>query len=147
MQCKCGCGTETSLAKRTDERYGTIEGQPLDFISGHQNTLRKLPKEEVLKRRRESRKSWRSRNPEHTRVERLKRLGWTKEGIASAKESQGGRCAICREVKELVPDHKHCIPPVPREMLCRACNMAIGILKESPESCEAAARYLRKHSA
>ena len=35
MLCKCGCGTETPLAKRTDPRYGTINGQPLEFVIGH----------------------------------------------------------------------------------------------------------------
>jgi hypothetical protein len=144
MLCKCGCGAETSLAKRTDPRYGTVEGQPLNYVTGHHNTKRKLPVEEAARRLAISRKTWRSRNPNETRKMRLKHMGWTEESIAAAKEAQSECCALCQETKTLVPDHKHSKPPVPRALLCFSCNVAIGMLKDSPERCEAAAAYLRK---
>ena len=144
MLCKCGCGAETGLAKRTDPRYGTVEGQPLNYITGHHNTNRKLPMEEAARRLANSRKLWRSRNPDETRKTRLRRMGWTTESMENAKHEQGNRCAICQEVKALLPDHAHVEPSVPRGLLCHSCNVAIGMFKDSPERCEAAAAYLRK---
>ena len=148
MDCKCGCGAETGLAKRTDPRYGTVEGQPLNYVTGHHNTKRKLPVEEAARRLANSRKLWRSRNPDETRKTRLRRMGWTADSMENAKHEQGNCCAICREPKPLLPDHDHAYttPPAPRGFLCHSCNVAIGMFKDSPERCEAAAQYLRKFS-
>ena len=153
MLCKCGCGIETSLARRTDTRYGTTKGQPLPYALGHHNFLKRLPDEEARQRKRISRKTWASRNPECKRKTRLKAMGWTEDSIANAKHEQGNRCAICNRIEdvlsyesELVPDHKHCNPPVPRGVLCRSCNRSLGFFKDSPELLEAAASYLRKFS-
>ena len=33
--CECVCGEPTPLAKRTDNRFGHVGGQPLRFINGH----------------------------------------------------------------------------------------------------------------
>ena len=144
MTCKCGCGQETGLAKRTDPRYGTVKGQPLNYAMGHHNINRKLPVEEAARRLAESRKKWRSRNPGETRKMRLKSMGWTPERYGNALQEQGNYCAICQELKALLPDHAHTEPPVPRALLCHSCNVAIGMFKDSPERCEAAAAYLRK---
>jgi len=145
MLCKCGCGQETTLAKRTDERYGTTEGEPLEYAVGHHNSTRKLTKEEALARRRESRKNWASRNPGAFRETRLKTMGWSEEKIRQTKEDQEERCAICGEKKELVPDHKHVKPAVPRGLLCHACNVGLGMFKENPDMLEAAATYVRHY--
>ena len=96
--------------------------------------------------------------PEETTKQRSRRAslrsaGWTPESFALAKHEQSNRCAICGETPEikqkeaieaLVPDHKHGKPPVPRALLCPGCNSALGLLKDSPERCEAAAAYLRR---
>jgi hypothetical protein len=37
--CGCGCGQPAPLAKRTDPGRGTVQGEPLRFISGHNATL------------------------------------------------------------------------------------------------------------
>ena len=84
----------------------------------------------------------------------LKKSGWNAQTFAAAKESQGGRCAICGEVPKtlqgcaegLVGDHKHVKPPQPRGLLCNSCNSVLGFAKDSPVICEAAANYLRKYS-
>lgn len=34
--CECGCGGQTSLAKKTMTKYGHVRGQPVRFIPGHQ---------------------------------------------------------------------------------------------------------------
>lgn len=33
--CHCGCGEKTSIAKKTESRYGWIKGQPKRFVKGH----------------------------------------------------------------------------------------------------------------
>lgn len=64
--------------------------------------------------------------------------------------AQSGRCAICGSTEPGGPtataafhvDHCHATGRV-RGLLCRACNTALGLLKESPDLFAAAARYLR----
>jgi hypothetical protein len=70
---------------------------------------------------------------------------------------QGGKCAVCRRDEEMlfnsnrhgvyartsfVVDHDHATGEV-RGILCNDCNRAIGLLGESSQVLEAAARYLR----
>jgi len=33
--CKCGCGTKTRIAPRSQTNIGWLKGQPIDFASGH----------------------------------------------------------------------------------------------------------------
>jgi len=40
--CACGCGTEVSIATRSDSRNGQVKGQPLRYVSGH-NRARRSP--------------------------------------------------------------------------------------------------------
>jgi len=84
----------------------------------------------------------------------LKEAGWTPETFETAKQEQGNRCAICKEIPQqiykdaaevLVPDHKHVKPPIPRALLCVGCNTGLGSFRESPEYLEAAAAYLRHY--
>lgn len=37
--CECGCGQETSIAKRTNTRFGYIKGKPIRFIFNHHPKL------------------------------------------------------------------------------------------------------------
>lgn len=76
---------------------------------------------------------------------------WWDETLAS----QGGGCAICgaedagggskHEKRRLMVDHSHETGKA-RGLLCSACNLAIGSMKDSPERLEKAASYLRKHA-
>jgi hypothetical protein len=129
----------------------------------------RIEKQEELRRRRAKRDAWHLLNPgvlyttqkamtkeerrDYSRKSSLRSAGWTPESFALAKHEQSNRCAICGETPEikqkeaieaLVPDHKHGKPPVPRALLCPGCNSALGLLKDSPERCEAAAAYLRR---
>jgi acyl transferase domain-containing protein len=87
-------------------------------------------------------------HPRAKRTEHLKTKGWTLERYDSALHEQDNCCAICREPFPSVPcaDHKHCIPPVPRALLCGTCNSGLGMFRDQPELLEAAAAYLRKFS-
>lgn len=40
--CGCGCGAKTKLAKRSRPHMGHIAGQPLPFLHGHGNAVRRL---------------------------------------------------------------------------------------------------------
>jgi hypothetical protein len=61
---------------------------------------------------------------------------------------QDGRCAICRELPMgrgkgdmLVIDHCHQSGDV-RGLLCGHCNIAIGLMSDSPDRLRQAAAYL-----
>lgn len=62
---------------------------------------------------------------------------------------QEGKCAICSfapgKVSQLHVDHNH-ITGKPRGLLCRACNIGIGLLCEDIQRLEKAKQYLIKHS-
>lgn len=54
--------------------------------------------------------------------------------------AQGGRCAVCDELKPLVLDHDHVLGE-PRAMLCVPCNAALGLMYESPAKIASLFRY------
>ena len=79
-------------------------------------------------------------------VNRLQRFGLTPEAFQQLIEKQGGRCAICecdlKFVKNSsVVDHCHKTHVI-RGLLCRACNSAIALFKESDRNFERATQYL-----
>lgn len=71
-------------------------------------------------------------------------------------ESQGGVCAICEkpewvkrvnhadQVRELCVDHDH-ETGVVRQLLCAACNKALGYFKDNPDLMRRAALYVENH--
>lgn len=96
-------------------------------------------------------KEWRQRNPEKARlIYRRKNLrdkyGLTIEQWDEIAKAQNYKCAICGTPKNtlknnLAVDHNHTTGEV-RGLLCYACNRGIGLLKDSTEVLESAARYL-----
>lgn len=87
-----------------------------------------------------------------TLLQRFARHGLTLDQYHAMAEAQDFLCALCGE--EPIPnayardgfhiDHHHVTNKV-RGLLCGGCNPGIGFLKDSPEVCELAAVYLRKH--
>jgi hypothetical protein len=72
------------------------------------------------------------------------RYGITKQQYDGLFERQQGKCAICNQKfssRKLDVDHAHTTNLV-RGLLCRACNIMIGLAKERPEIFHAAANYL-----
>ena len=113
---------------------------------------------------REYSKDWARNNPEKTRGyvdlhrksirgkdRRLGKNGWTSAMVEEALVAQNTCCALCggafTGLDKPYADHKHVIPPMPRGLLHRSCNFALGLLQDSPERCELAAAYLRKFNA
>jgi hypothetical protein len=54
---------------------------------------------------------------------------------------QAGRCAICDMKGDLVVDHDHSTGEV-RGLLCSHCNLALGLMKDSPLALTKAIAYL-----
>lgn len=118
---------------------------------------RKRHHKEVLEQKRAHRKNnvehyrklereWSRRNPKRVKNTYLKsRYGIDIEQWSKLFESQEGRCAVCKDRGKLCVDHNHMTGAV-RELLCPRCNAAIGMLRESPKLCDAAKKYLKKHS-
>lgn len=98
----------------------------------------------------EVKQAWLNRNKHKRndicRKSRLRReYGITPEQYQEIYDSQGGRCAICKE--ELVSDkkthldHDHRTKWV-RGILCNNCNCAIGLLKDDVDVLQSAISYL-----
>lgn len=101
-------------------------------------------------------KAYRERNGDRLiELAAATRRGISIEEYHAMIESQGNKCAICKqeekrkssksdEITRLCIDHDHDTGFV-RELLCHDCNTAIGKMKDSPELMLAGADYLLKH--
>ncbi len=74
--------------------------------------------------------------------------GLTNEQYESLLKSQNYMCAICRTHQKdlkmpLHVDHNHTTGKV-RGMLCRDCNLALGLLKDNLFFCKNAVHYLEQ---
>ena len=74
--------------------------------------------------------------------------GITLEKFERMVELQENKCAICEEVFTKVPciDHNHSTGAV-RQLLCKECNLVLGLAKEKPETLVKAAAYLKQFGA
>jgi hypothetical protein len=70
--------------------------------------------------------------------------GLSPEEHEAMKLKQGGRCAICKEVKDLYIDHHH-KTDITRGLICRPCNFALGHIKDSIEIAKRIVEYLEEH--
>lgn len=91
-----------------------------------------------------------ARDPVRFRARNIKRYGVTLAEYDALLAAQDGVCAICKKKCSKHPnlsiDHDHATGKV-RGLLCSACNIGIGSLREDPMIAQAAADYLRKHKA
>ena len=80
---------------------------------------------------------------ERHRRNHLKRTyGLTHEEV-EAMQGAGGRCAVCKTNKATAVDHDHETGRV-RGILCSPCNMALGLVKDSPTIMRNMIRYIEK---
>lgn len=103
---------------------------------------------------RERRKSWRS--PERNSANARKALyGITHEEYKSKCKQQKNRCALCGQKEcrvhyrtgkrqSLSVDHNHETGQI-RELLCRDCNLGLGMFQHCPNLLLKAIKYLKKH--
>lgn len=79
-----------------------------------------------------------------TIVKRCLRRGITPEQLIDMYESQEECCAICHikiEISESAIDHNHKTGEF-RGVLCKTCNRALGMFKDSPKIISSALQYL-----
>lgn len=80
---------------------------------------------------------------------RFRKYGITPSDYQTLEQLQGGRCAICKSLSgwnkssKLVIDHCH-RRGIVRGLLCGRCNIAIGLLQDSPEVIENARFYVER---
>ena len=104
-------------------------------------------------------KAYRKANPEKLRARakvyrackaKSSYHGLTRVEVLARLVAQGGVCSICKATepggKGWPGDHNHDTGRF-RAVLCSNCNLAIGLFKDSPERCRAAAAYLDRHNA
>ena len=95
-----------------------------------------------------TKRSWRQAHPGVDRVYKLKRrFGITQNDFNVLLSSQGGVCAVCGGSTwgHYGPciDHDHETKRV-RGLLCHACNIAAGMVKDSPRIALALVKYLQE---
>jgi hypothetical protein len=80
----------------------------------------------------------------HWQLDIAKRYGITEAEYTALFEKQGGVCAICKKLpqKRLCVDHVHDETKRVRGLLCKSCNMAIGLLKDDPVAVLALYTYI-----
>lgn len=100
-------------------------------------------------------KDWHANNREKSRATakksydknshkwRLATYNLTEEEFDSLVESQDGKCAICKQDRELHIDHCHNLGNV-RGLLCLQCNTALGLFDDDVERLKIAIEYLLK---
>lgn len=65
--------------------------------------------------------------------------------------AQGNKCACCRTDKpggkhnQWMVDHDH-VTGVVRELLCKDCNIVLGLVEDSPEHLQRLIAYVAKHT-
>lgn len=83
--------------------------------------------------------------------QRWRKYGLTHEMFVEMMAAQGNKCAACDASLSALPsgdvhvDHDHETGAV-RGILCRFCNTAIGLLKDSPLRARKLASYLERHA-
>jgi recombination endonuclease VII len=125
------------------------------------------PEEKKARQRAWSAK-WRQNNPEKDRANDLRyqsenkdkikkrsrelhlqrKFGISAEDYNQMLAQQNNVCAICKRPcatgKALAVDHNHETGKV-RALLCKDCNVSIGLMKEDPDLLRTAANYLELH--
>ncbi|MDR8077823.1 hypothetical protein KPA96_19395 [Burkholderia cenocepacia] len=102
---------------------------------------------------REIQRAWNSANRERVtaygRNRSRRRAGFTEDRFAITASLQGRACAICRTPFDSLPskhvhaDHDHSTGEA-RGVLCKNCNLGLGVFKDSPALLSAAINYLAK---
>lgn len=100
---------------------------------------------------------WRARNPgygkrwyrenreKHLAYSRYQKYGILPDRLESMIAEQDGKCAVCSGALDRPQvDHDHVSGAV-RGILCPNCNMALGLLQDSPDVIRSAALYLERH--
>jgi hypothetical protein len=119
----------------------------------YQINYRTINKDKISK----NAKDWRSKNRESYISEfRKRKYGITQEQYLHMLKNQNGVCAICGNletvtdkktglIRSLCVDHDHESGKI-RGLLCSRCNVAIGLIDDSPEKAKKIFEYLSYHT-
>ena len=78
-------------------------------------------------------------------IGRFKRYGITKEIYDQMVLKQDNKCYICEDYKEILYiDHNHITGEI-RKLLCRDCNSALGLIKESKKTINNMKKYIENY--
>jgi hypothetical protein len=142
-------------ARQSAKYYADLEGSRA-YARQQVRELRNKPG--VRERQNQWSRAWRKANPTSSLSSAMKhKYGITLERYNEILQKQGGVCAICGGLNahphrwggvttRLTIDHCHSTGRV-RGLLCGACNVAIGMLKDNPTLVQAALVYLNSHNA
>lgn len=76
----------------------------------------------------------------------MSNYGLSLEEYRAMVAKQKGQCAVCKAVpKKLAVDHCHASDRV-RGLLCRTCNIGLGMFNDSPVKLKQAIKYLKSRS-
>ena len=144
-------------AKETRKKWSAAHP---DEMREYKKTWRALGKEQKRLRVKKCRTKYLSieenrkrRNRATVDSSRKARFGLTREQYDLMVVAQAGCCAVCKmpptikhkgTVVALCVDHDHLTGKI-RGLLCRACNVALGYLRDSAAICSNAVEYLVKH--
>lgn len=101
-----------------------------------------------MKARYHADEAFRAKRRKSGRAAQLRKYGLTQDGYRDMLDAQGGGCAICTKsfrVAIMHVDHCHATGKV-RGILCRQCNVALGLFGDDPDRLMEAAEYLRNAS-
>lgn len=135
------------------QKYFTLNGEktcsqchfpkPITEFSLHSNTYDGLQP---------TCKECNNRRGKNQRLQR--KFGITEADYNTMLDAQAGVCAICGQPETrtkfgkptlLAVDHNHKTGAV-RQLICSRCNMAIGLIDESPTKCDSIKAYLIRHN-
>jgi hypothetical protein len=77
----------------------------------------------------------------------ISKHGLTRFDYWRMEDKQNMRCAICGELpgkRAMHLDHDHITHKI-RGLICHGCNIALGMIKDDPETARAMADYIEKH--
>ena len=162
-RCRCTCGNESN-----------VEGRALAQVISKSCGCTRIVDPLIKKRRQQKYKQqWYQDNKEKIRPRILEsqkqrrkefkekygadiysissRYGISPDEYLELIESQDNKCAICgcdfsveQNLQKACVDHDHNTGAI-RGLLCRACNMAIGLFNDNPDTCLNACMYLKEH--
>lgn len=91
-------------------------------------------------------KKYQQENKEQCKITRIKRTyGLTKEAYLKLVTLNDNKCFLCNKEGEILHiDHDHSTGIV-RKLLCKSCNLALGLFKDDPELLLKAAQYIKDH--
>lgn len=141
--CECGCGEKTPISKQTDHRIGSIKGQPVRFLIGHNRRKYVAPLEGYIIDEKTGCWNW---------MLGQGRMGYGKSSINgksnSAHINEWVRVHgpvpdgleldhLCRNVKCVNPDHLEPVTPTENKRRSRATKLKpddVSSIKASSKS-------------